>query len=679
MKYRAEIDGLRALAVVPVILYHAGFGLFGGGYVGVDVFFVISGYLITTLILGDIETGNFSLLRFYERRARRILPALIFVTFVTVGAGWIFLHPIAAAKLGKYVLGVATFSSNIFFWLKGGYFEDASELNPLIHTWSLAVEEQYYIFFPLALMGLSFVGIRRYRLLFLIAGGLSLGLSVWAAVVQDNPLISSGAFFLLPTRGWELLIGAYGALICRQRPVPEIGPAPLRQFLSLLGLALIALSCVIFTPDTPFPGYAALMPTIGAFWVIVYGGHGTLAARVLSHRYLVFIGLISYSLYLWHQPIFAIYRNVVGETEIPTGVVTLLILLAFALAYLTWRFIERPFRNRAYLSTGKVMLLSGLSLAAIAAFGIVTKQATKGFEAELARALAENAYIYYGNLDDRKFTADRLIVETRQPKIIVMGSSRLMQAGNQTFGDEVLNLSVSGAAVEDMIALVGEANAKFDVAKVYLAADPWLFNQNSTQDEWTSIAGLYQNWVSQLQSDDPQRGPYLTGLQRDQGGLNAVFSAVNIAALSTSDGRHEALAKRSSDGVMVYDQSFANKTQDQIEAGFEHLLTYQIATYQHSSEYKEKYISLIKYLKRNDIEVSIVLSPYHPGLFARMTLEMPLYVVLEDEIRQLGKTLNVAVLGSYDPASVGCGAGEFYDGMHPRQSCMAKTIAYSGR
>ena len=675
MKYRAEIDGLRALAVVPVIFYHAGFGLFGGGYVGVDVFFVISGYLITTLILGELETGNFSLLRFYERRARRILPALIFVTFITVVCGWVLLNPIAAAKLGKSVIGVASFSSNIFFWLKAGYFEEASELNPLIHTWSLAVEEQYYIFFPLALMGLSFVGVRRYRLLFLIAGGLSLGLSVWAGVFQDNPLISSGAFFLLPTRGWELLMGAYGALICRGGP--KIGPAR-SHLLSVLGLVLIVLSCVIFTADTPFPGYAALMPTIGAFWVIVYGTPNTLTARLLGHRYLVFIGLISYSLYLWHQPVFAIYRNVVGETEIPTGIVIPLILFSFSLAYFTWKFIERPFRNRAYLSTGRVMMLSGLSLVALAAFGVVTKQATKGFEGALARSLAQSEYVYYGNLDDRKFTAARLIVETRQPKIIVMGSSRLMQAGNQTFGDEVLNLSVSGAAVEDMIALVGEATAKFDVAKVYLAADPWLFNQNSTQDEWKSIAALYENWAAQMQNGAaPKPEPFLTDGDIDQKGLNAVFAGLNLAALSTANKAHEALAKRSRDGVMIYDQSFANKTQAQIEAGFDHLLTYQIATYQHSSEYKDKYTSLIKYLKRNDIEVSIVLSPYHPGLFDRMTQEMPLYAVLEDEIRQLGKALNVTVLGSYDPALVGCGEGEFYDGMHPKPSCMAKSISYS--
>ncbi len=677
MKYRAEIDGLRALAVVPVILYHAGFGLFGGGYVGVDVFFVISGYLITTLILGELETGHFSLLRFYERRARRILPALTFVTFITVVCGWVLLNPIAAAKLGKSVIGVASFSSNIFFWLKAGYFEEASELNPLIHTWSLAVEEQYYIFFPLALMALSFVGVRRYKLLFLVAGGLSLGLSVWAGLFQDNPFISSGAFFLLPTRGWELLMGAYGALMCRRGA--DIGPAHRHHLLSVLGLALIALSCVIFTRDTPFPGYAALVPTIGAFWVIVYGTPGTITARLLGHKYLVFIGLISYSLYLWHQPVFAIYRNVVGETEIPTSIVILLILFSFSLAYFTWKFIERPCRNRAYLSTGRVMLLSGLSLAALAAFGVVTKQATKGFEGALARSLAQSEYVYYGNLDDRKFTAARLVVETRQPKIIVMGSSRLMQAGNQTFGDEVLNLSVSGAAVEDMIALVGEATAKFDVAKVYLAADPWLFNQNSTQDEWKSIAALYENWAAQMQNAAAGKPvPFLTDADIDQKGLNAVFAGLNFAALSTSNMAHEALAKRSSDGVMIYDQSFVNKTPTQIEAGFDHLLKYQIATYQHSSEYKDKYISLIKYLKRNDIEVSIVLSPYHPGLFARITQEMPLYAVLEDEIRQLGKALNVPVLGSYDPALVGCGQGEFYDGMHPKPSCMAKSISYSG-
>jgi peptidoglycan/LPS O-acetylase OafA/YrhL len=206
MDYRREIDGLRALAVLPVILFHAGFDSFSGGFVGVDVFFVISGYLITTIILAELEQGKFSIVNFYERRARRILPALFLVMLVCLPFAWLWLLPIDMKDFSRSLIAVSVFVSNILFWRESGYFDTATELKPLLHTWSLAVEEQFYVVFPLLLILLWRLG-RRWILVTLgLAFFASLALSEWATYANR-----SAAFYLLPTRGWELLLGAFAA------------------------------------------------------------------------------------------------------------------------------------------------------------------------------------------------------------------------------------------------------------------------------------------------------------------------------------------------------------------------------------------------------------------------------------------------------------------------------------
>ena len=210
MKYRSEIDGLRSVAVLPVILFHAGFTAFGGGFVGVDVFFVISGYLITTIIVDELAQGKFSILKFYERRARRILPALFVVCLVSLVMAWMFLLKHDFKDFARSIVATATFSSNIYFWLESDYFDTAAELKPLLHTWSLAVEEQFYIFFPPLLMLLFPKGPRFVVFSLGVLFTLSLIGALWLL-----PRDTSGAFYLLPTRAWELLIGSFCALYLR--------------------------------------------------------------------------------------------------------------------------------------------------------------------------------------------------------------------------------------------------------------------------------------------------------------------------------------------------------------------------------------------------------------------------------------------------------------------------------
>lgn len=373
MKYRGEIDGLRALAVITVILFHAGFSTFGGGFVGVDVFFVISGFLITSIILSDKKAGTFSIVGFYERRARRILPALFLVLLASLVPAWIWLPQSAMVGFCKSLLGVSLFGSNFVFWSEAGYFDFAAELKPLLHTWSLAVEEQFYFIFPLILVLTWRLGRLGMAIIFLGLGGMSF----WAAE-KYTALYPHATFFLLPTRGWELLLGAVAALYRSVIPARSLENAPKNRFVrfviaswyqiaSLTGLALVAASVFTFTKDTPFPSEYTLAPTVGTVLLILFADPRTLVGLLLSLKWLVGLGLISYSLYLWHYPLFVFTRyasvSVPGRLEF-----SLLSLVAVALAYLSWRFVERPFRNRQRV--GRVAVFA-FSVVGIIAFGCV--------------------------------------------------------------------------------------------------------------------------------------------------------------------------------------------------------------------------------------------------------------------------------------------------------------------
>ncbi|MCC7460202.1 MAG: acyltransferase [Proteobacteria bacterium] len=364
MRYRNEIDGLRAIAVIPVVLFHAGLKTFSGGFVGVDIFFVISGYLITSIILSKIDDNNFSLTEFYERRARRILPALFLVMGVTIPMAWLWMDPFELKEFGQSLISTATFSSNIFFQLKTGYFNTSSELKPLLHTWSLAVEEQYYIIFPLLIMLVHRLG-RTTLILTLVTITLtSLALAQWAA--YNSPSFAS---YSLPTRMWEILLGSFVALYF-QRSDKIIQIAWLNQTLSFAGLLLIFYSIAYFDAHTPFPSLYTLVPTIGAALVIIFAQPHTIAHRLLASRIMVGIGVISYSVYLWHQPVFSMAR-IYTLKDLSFGWNAACTIITFALAYLTKLSVEDYFRFRL-TKQNRFKALGGLSAFAICliAFGI---------------------------------------------------------------------------------------------------------------------------------------------------------------------------------------------------------------------------------------------------------------------------------------------------------------------
>ncbi len=358
MKYRAEIDGLRALAVAPVILFHAGFELFGGGFVGVDVFFVISGYLITTLLIEDLEHRRFSIVDFYERRARRILPALLLVMAVCIPFAWQWTLPKQMEDFSQSLIAVSFFASNILFWLESGYFAPTAEEKPLLHTWSLAVEEQYYVLFPIFLFFTwRYVGKQKAFFAIAIIASVSLLLSEWGWRHHPN-----ANFYLSPSRAWELLAGSMAAFFVQQHGVKQ------NNTLSVLGLVAILYAIFMFDEKTPFPSLFALLPVGGVVALIVFAGKDTITAKLLSRKPLVGIGLISYSAYLWHQPILAFSRLRLAEQSVMLNVT--LIIAVLILSYLSWRYIEKPFRNKNLVSRKSIFLFSAAGVLLFSLTGI---------------------------------------------------------------------------------------------------------------------------------------------------------------------------------------------------------------------------------------------------------------------------------------------------------------------
>ncbi len=355
MKYRAEIDGLRAIAVVPIILFHAGFEYFSGGFVGVDVFFVISGYLITTIILSEKEQGTFSLVNFYERRFRRILPALFMVMLVSLIFSLLWLMPSYMEDFSQSLMAVSTFSSNILFWRESGYWEISNELKPLLHTWSLAVEEQYYVLYPLFLMQIWHF--RKDWILgsFIVIAAISLATAQWGAYNKPIP-----TFYLLPTRAWELSIGAgiaFYFLYRKQTVRTLLSHKSVNEALGLLGLLMISYAVYVFDKGTPFPSLYALVPTVGTGLIILFSSSQTMVGRLLSIKPLVAVGLISYGAYLWHWPLLVFARHL-SLTEPSELTFAILALLSFPLAYLSWRYIEKPFRTKSIFSRKTIFTLS---------------------------------------------------------------------------------------------------------------------------------------------------------------------------------------------------------------------------------------------------------------------------------------------------------------------------------
>ena len=366
MKYRSDIDGLRALAVVPVVLFHVG-GLgpiARGGFVGVDIFFVISGYLITKIIFENVSHGTYSVAGFYVRRARRILPAAIPVYLFCILMAALFLFPSERRSVVQAAVSSIGFASNIFFYGSAGYFDEASKTNPLLHTWSLSVEEQFYVFLPILIFLLRKASLPTMKIA--IVGFAAASFIVACVGLAAHP---DAVFYLLPYRAWELLAGSILAL----GVVPPLSRRISAEVAAGAGLLLIAGSVQYLTSESAFPGWNALPACLGATLIIHAGAshRETMTARLLSLWPLRFTGLISYSLYLWHWPLIVFYPELFASASLLAK--GSIVAASFTLAFLSWRFVERPFRLPPGVqdSNARVLGTSGIALAATALLAIV--------------------------------------------------------------------------------------------------------------------------------------------------------------------------------------------------------------------------------------------------------------------------------------------------------------------
>lgn len=449
MNYRPEIDGLRALAVLPVIFFHAGFQTFSGGFVGVDVFFVISGYLITSIILTEKKAGTFTIANFYERRARRILPALFVVMLVCLPFAWVWMLPSDMKLFSKSLVAVSAYSSNILFWLESGYFDTANELKPLLHTWSLAVEEQYYLFFPVFLLLTWRLGKRWIVVMLALMAIVSLALAQWGSLNKPD-----ATYFLLPTRGWELLIGAFVAFYFSYKNLSEdkrIQNLLTQQVGGVFGLLLIGYAVFVFDRTTPFPGFYALIPTMGATFIILFANEKTLVGKLLSNKLIVSIGLMSYSAYLWHQPLFAFARQI-SINELDTTVLSLLTFITFVFAYFSWKYVEIPFRNKKQFSRNNIFAIGIIGTFVFMMLGLVGQY--------------DNGFV------SRSSSLTR-IASLKTVEVSYCHTSGRRSAAQIASGD----LCVLGSGNVPTFAVIGDshAGAIFESIKAYQAKNPFAF------------------------------------------------------------------------------------------------------------------------------------------------------------------------------------------------------------
>jgi peptidoglycan/LPS O-acetylase OafA/YrhL len=428
VKYRPDIDGLRALAVGAIVAFHLGVSRISGGFVGVDVFYVISGFLIGGIVIGELEEGTFSFAQFYQRRLRRLLPALVAMLVPTTAVALFILFPPELSDYASSMIATIFWAANLYFWETTNYFL-VDKPTPLLHCWSLGVEEQYYLFFPLLTTLLFRLRPTSFRAIFVLVASGSFVLSV--ALTTSAPMAN---FYLLPTRAWELLLGVLVAVM----PIRQLDSRPLREAISGIGLALIVTSILYYTPQARFPGLNALLPCLGTAAVIAAGVRGRNGAgMLLSAPPLVFLGLISYSVYLWHWPIIVFILRDLPVVHLDRGTKLAALALILILSVLTWQFVEKPFRASKksprfvfQYSAGAVTALTCVATIIIASGGLPSRY--DGHVVALASVLGYDyrkpfrAHQCFLDAGDTIGTFDRnvCLAESRnEPNVLLIGDS----------------------------------------------------------------------------------------------------------------------------------------------------------------------------------------------------------------------------------------------------------------
>ena len=474
MTYRPDIDGLRAVSIISVLLFHFEIAAFSGGFVGVDIFFVISGFLIGSIIINESRAGTFSLRNFYDRRIRRIFPALFLVVFVCAAYCFFFYLPDQFTAFGSSILYASIFLSNLFF-LKDGtnYFVDNFDVKPLLHTWSLSIEEQFYLLFPLIVIALFRMKDARRRDGLLLCTVIALCLLSFTASVSLSTSKPMAAFFATHSRVWELMLGVL--LAVGRVPVPK--DTVLRQLLGVVGAALIVASVLLLTRETPYPGFYALGPCVGAALLILAGAGGThMFGALLASPPFVFVGKISYSLYLWHWPIYTIfsYHAMRAPTVLESAV---LVIASFLVSALSWRFVEQPFRKRAVAPKPRhAYLFGGAATATGACIGavIIATQGLPGrIDPEILRIGTRDNHVH-----EFRHCHSRSLAELREGRICTIGD-RSKEPSFVIWGDSHADMHVPAldeaarrAGKSGLVTTKGGCPPLNGVRKAWIADDP---------------------------------------------------------------------------------------------------------------------------------------------------------------------------------------------------------------
>ena len=516
-KYRADIDGLRAVAVLLVVIFHAFPELEGGGFIGVDIFFVISGFLITGIIVKDLDRAQFSFKHFYARRIKRIYPALLVVLSVSFIAGWLLLLPDEFANLDKHIAGGAGFVANFVLWGEAGYFDIETELKPMLHLWSLGVEEQFYFIWPLLL----FLAYRKhFKLLYLLPVIFIASFALNISSISFDPV---GAFYFPHTRFWELMTGAVVAYWSRSEfrdywqnhHLSQKLAAYFKQLSWLnnasacLGMILLVIAVVLLNKNSSFPGWWAVLPTLGAAAMIAAGPNAWINKKLLAHPLLVFIGLISYPLYLWHWPLLA-FAKIIGMGKTPIEIRATLALVSVLLAWLTYRFVELPLRfgsgqyNKTLLLSALMAIMFAMSYGTFFAEGFPSRMPDK---AEYVKFFSPWQYTKSHNLvkyDRHECNFYDITKKIAKPSIA--SSCVTPQAERAVFlwGDshaQHLNYGLSTILPTD-VSLLQAGSSGCPPSTVDLSPDPLQTCNKSNRFVWDKLAALKPNVVILAQARD---------------------------------------------------------------------------------------------------------------------------------------------------------------------------------
>lgn len=665
MKYRSEIDGLRGIAVLLVILYHSHYSLLSGGFIGVDVFFVISGYVITKSLFKDFKENNFSIKNFYTKRVKRIIPNFIFFSIFTLALGWMFLKEYELIQLSETVFYSSLFLSNLFFIKEGlSYYGNDLKSNLAVHTWSLGVEEQFYIIYPFFIMFIFFKSFFYKKQIYFTLISLSFLLSIICTNLINIELYNLISFYSLPTRAWEFGVG--GILALNQKDQTLI-KSRFSNIIYFLGILLILIPAVVFDDMTQFPGFNALYPVFGTGILILLGNDKTLYLnKILQNKFLVKLGLISYSLYLYHNPIFIIFDKLFINDSFFIFVISLITsLLVSSISYI---FIEKKFRYGSDKNLKLTFLALALSTISILFFSTIPKEEFNNYENKLAISSSLGETINFVNVDERKFNILRIQNSSNKPDILVFGSSRMRQFDSDLLVDyEVLNLSLSGATIDDFYALVPEAVSSLNPKKIYIGLDPWIINENSSDNRWLSVVEFKTYWKKIVLGESSQEiKPTLSTMSNNYEKFYYRINKSNLIQDSSNT------TKLTAQGKIIYSNDVINRNIDEIRKNYLTDLNYKMDNFNLSQTKLNELNMLIQYLKNLDIEIYLVLPPYSTDLIEIYENKLKGHFEAEAIFKNFAIENNLKILGSYNFKN--CGVEEFFDGFHPSATCIGKVL-----